>query len=160
LFDGASEVRFDAAGALARITPPLKAALPLLLGRLAAEENHAVQRYLLRLLGNIGPTAQNALPLIYPKLDDSQLFPDALYALRSIAPNDPRLLHVLYDQVSTAQAPFRTLAVETAGKLRLRTPEWITALTIATGCSNAQTRHAARNALNKIQSAGQHSTRR
>jgi HEAT repeat protein len=160
LFDGTSDVRFDAAWALTRIAPPLKAALPLLLGRLAAEENRAVQRLLIRILGNIGPAAQSSLPLIYPKLDDSYLFPDALYALQSIAPKDPRLLRVLYDQVSTAQAPFRALAAETAGKLRLRTPEWITALTIATGCSDAQTRHAARNALNKIQSAGQRSARR
>jgi HEAT repeat protein len=152
LFDENSDVRFDAAWALTRIAPPLKAAIPLLLGRLAAEENRAVQRGLMRLLGNIGPTGRHALPLIYPKLDDLYLFPDALYAFQSIAPNDPRLFHVLYNQLSTTQAPFRALAAETVGKLRLHTPEWIDALTIASVCSDAQTRHAARNALAKIQS--------
>jgi len=160
LFDGTTDVRFDAAWALVRIAPPLKAALPLLLGRLAAEENRAVQCGLMRILGNIGPAAQGALHLIYPKLDDPYLFPDALYALQAIAPNDPRLLRVLYDQLSIAQAPFRALTAKAVGKLRLRTPEWIAALTIATGCRDAQTRHAARNALNKIQSVGRHRTQR
>jgi hypothetical protein len=160
LFDASTEVRFDAAWALTRIAPPLKGALPLLLGRLAAEENRAVQRGLMRLLGNVGPAAQRALPLIYPKLDDSYLFPDALYALQSIAPNDPRLLRVLYDQLSTVRAPFRALAAKTVGKLRLHTSDWIAVLTIASGCSDAQTRHAARNALKKIQSVGRHPGRR
>ena len=104
LFDATIDVRFDAAWALARITPPLKAALPLLLGRLAAEDNRAVQRGLMRILGNIGPAAQSALPLIHPKLDDPYLFPDAVYAIRSIAPKDARLLRVLYDQLSATQA--------------------------------------------------------
>lgn len=154
LSDGDANVRFDAAWALARIAPPLKPVLPLLLARLTVEENRAVQRGLMRLLGNIGPTAALALPLIYPRLDDPYLFPDTLYALQSIAPNDPSLLRVLYDQLSTAQAPFRALAAETVGKLRLHTPEWIDALTLASGLADAQTQHAARNALKKIQSAG------
>jgi HEAT repeat protein len=150
LFDGESGLRSDAAWALVRIAPPLKAALPLLIGRLTAEESRAVQQGLLRLLGNIGPTAQPALALIYSKCDDPALFPAALYALRSIAPDDPLLLRVLYEQLIGAQAPFRALAAETVGKLRLNSPRWIAALRTATGSSDAQVRHAARTALARM----------
>ena len=150
LFDGESDLRSDAAWALVRIAPPLKAALPLLIGRLAAEENRAVQKGLLRLLGNIGPTGQPALALIYPKCDDPALFPDALYALRSIAPDDPLLHRVLYEQLSGPQAPFRALAAEMVGKLRLNSPRWIAALMAATGSSNPQVRHAAYTELARM----------
>jgi hypothetical protein len=150
LFDGERDLRSDAAWALVRIAPPLKAALPLLIGRLTAEESRVVQQGLLRLLGNIGPTAQPALALIYPKCDDPALFPAALYALRSIAPDDPLLLRVLYEQLIGAQAPFRALAAETVGKLRLNSPRWIAALRTATGSSDAQVRHAARTALARM----------
>jgi HEAT repeat protein len=153
LFDPAADVRSDAAWALAQIAPPLKGALPLLLGRLAAEENRAVQRRLLCLLGGVGPTARAALPLLYPLLDNPFLFPDALSALRAIAPDDPHLLQVLREQLGTTDAPFRALAAETVGKLRLATPEWIAELTRAARCRDAQTRHAARTALEKIQAA-------
>lgn len=104
---------------------PLKTALPLLIGRLAAEENLAVQRCLIRTLGNIGPAAHPALALIYPKLEDPYFFRDALYY-----------------QLTTVDAPFRALAAETVGKLRLSSPEWISALTTATRSRDAQTRHA------------------
>ena len=150
LFDSAHEVRSDAAWALVQIAPSLKGALLLLIGRLAAEENRAVQVHLLRILGNIGPAAQPALALIYPKLDDPYLFRDSLYALRSIDPNDAYFLRTLYQQLSTVDAPFRALAAEMVGKLCLNAPEWISALTTATRSRNAQTRHAARNALAKI----------
>jgi HEAT repeat protein len=153
LFDPVADVRSDAAWALAQIAPPLKAAFPLLIGRLAAEENRAVQRRLLHLLSTIGPTARAALPLIYPRLAEPSLFPDALSALRAIGPDDPRLLQVLWEQLGTADAPFRALAAETVGKLRLSTPAWIAELTRAAHCRDAQTRHAARTALGKLQAA-------
>lgn len=122
LFDADTEVRCAAAWALIQIRPPLRAALPLLIGRLAAEENRAVQRYIIYLLGSIGPAAQAARAHIYPAFDDPYLFPDALYALRSIAPDDAYLLQILADQLTTPGAPFRALAAETVGKLRLRGP--------------------------------------
>ncbi|MFN8445670.1 MAG: HEAT repeat domain-containing protein [Caldilineaceae bacterium] len=152
LFDNAYEVRFDAAWALARIAPSLKAALPLLIGRLAAEENRSVQVHLLRILGNIGPAAQPALALIYPKLDDPYLFRDALYALRAIDPTDDQFLQALYCQLTTVDAPFQALAAEMVGKMRLNSPEWVNSLITATKSRHAKTRHAARNALAKIHS--------
>jgi HEAT repeat protein len=91
--------------------------------------------------------------VIYPRLAEPSLFPAALSALRAIAPGDPRLLQVLREQLSTADAPFRALAAETVGKLRLSTPAWIAELTRAAHCRNPQTRHAARTALGKIQAA-------
>jgi HEAT repeat protein len=153
LFDTDPDARADAAQALARITPPLKFAVPLLVGRLAAEENRTAQRWLLRIVGNIGSAAHTALPAIYRGLEDQYLFADALYALRSIAPTDPTLLRLLHEQLSTPHAPFQSLAAETVGKLRLATPEWVAALEAGCGSANANTRHAAQHALRKIRRA-------
>lgn len=151
LFDPAIDVRLNAASALDQIAPPLKAALPVLIGRLNAEENKTVQSRLLRVVGNIGPAAHPALALIYPRLNDPYFFPNAVYAIRSIDPEDAQLLRVVYEQLCTPQASFRALAAETAGKLRLRSPEWVNALVLASLSRDTQTRHAARNALCKIQ---------
>jgi HEAT repeat protein len=153
LFDADPDARADAARALVRITPPLKFAVPLLVGRLTAEENRTVQRWLLRIVGNIGSAAYTALPAIYRGLEDHSLFADALYALRSIAPADPTLLRLLHEQLSTPHAPFQSFAAETVGKLRLASPEWVAALEASCGSANANTRHAAQNALRKIRRA-------
>jgi HEAT repeat protein len=153
LFDADPDARADAARALVRITPPLKFAVPLLVGRLTAEENRTVQRWLLRIVGNIGSAAHSALPVIYRGLEDQHLFADVLYALRSIAPTDPTLLRILHEQLSTPHAPFQSLAAETVGKLRLTTPELVAALEAACGSANANTRHAAQNALRNIRRA-------
>jgi HEAT repeat protein len=153
LFDPVHHVRGDAAHALAQIAPPLKSSVPLLVGRLATEDNLWVRRSLMRVLGNIGPSATAAVALLVPHLDDDDTFPDALYALRSIAPDHPRLRQILYERLTTPGAPGRALAAEAIGKLRLAGPEWLAALHAASGSADGATRHAASNALRKLRAA-------
>lgn len=149
LFDLDAGVRADAAWALARIAPRLRGALPLLIGRLAAEADPSTMRGLLRVIGHVGPAAEGALPLIRAKLDDPRLFPDALQAWRAIRPHDPRLLDALRAQLRT-DAPFRSLAATSIGKLRLDGPAWTRALDALARSADPRTQHAAREALGRL----------
>lgn len=144
-----SSVVSDAAWALARAAQPFKGALPRLIGRLAAEEDRATVRDLLRVLGQVGPAAHGALPWVQARLHDPRLFPAALLAWRTIRPHDPRLLDLLREQL-VADAPLRALVAASVGKLRLDGPEWTTMLDALAIQADAHTRHVARQALRKI----------
>lgn len=150
LFAPEADVRADMALALARIAPPLKGAAPLLVGRLAAEEHLAVRGRLMAVVANVGPAARAAAPILAEALAAPRLFPAALLALRSIDPDDVWLLRAIAEQLTTPGAPFRALAAETVGRMRLAGPAWIAALEAACGSAEPATRHAARNALARI----------
>ncbi|NTU82943.1 MAG: hypothetical protein HGA45_26850 [Chloroflexales bacterium] len=153
LFDADAGVRADAAWALVRVSAPLRWAVPIIAGRLAAEEASAVRRRRLRLAGHIGPPAQPMLGTILEDLADERLAADALVALCMIAPQDAMVHDVLMRSLQPPHTRRAALAAEAIGRMRLATPALRAALEVARGSSNRMARHAARVALLRLSRA-------
>jgi len=110
------KVRSEAAHALAQINPKLKYAVPILSQRLEVEDSMAVRRSLLRILGNVGPSANACVPAIQEVLVDDYLFEDAVCALQSITRGGEPPVEVLIDRLRSTHTYVACAAARALGR--------------------------------------------
>ena len=144
-------VRDAAAHALARINPRLKQTATYIVDRFVCETDPSTRRGLLRVLGNIGPAAEAAIPHIGPALEEDDLFEDAVLALQSITRGETPSVLFLADRLrsprtSVSCAAARALLAPAASQKPCRA-----ALINATLGSDSTLEKEARSVLRKLE---------
>ncbi|MEQ1711114.1 MAG: HEAT repeat domain-containing protein [Hyphomicrobium sp.] len=145
-------VRAHAAAALRSLSPRLGRYVPLLIAQLAREDDVRVRWSLIGLIGMAGRAARSAVPILARERDCDQ---EALAAWAAIDPADSdlhsRLRCGLADRVN---ARARWNAAGLLGRIALADPELLQALEVATTDRDAHVRHAAREAIARIERRG------
>jgi hypothetical protein len=149
--------RWSRAGqALSIMGEPARAAIPYFLQALT-NGDAVTRRIALNALGSIGPNAEDCIPLLLARQQDTEAFGNLLGTLGHIGRRPDLCVPVLTKALENTNSYVRTSAAQALGQFGSQAKDAIPGLTRA--LADKQTARAAKAALKKIQSAQEASTK-